>query len=269
MVFANQLHTPVYPTPAKKVKLSVKNYILHSWCRISDPNTQGKNILWFLGASACGLVFRIFLQPMELAVMLLSEKIGKLGQWINTYFGFVLLIKKKKKSLEKMSPFLLFWLKTVQRKQVLVHSCPWAQLRVEQTPVKSRRKLATPPSMFLSREASPALSALGETLREGGSFALFLYLPVCTHSAEERRYWTFWSQEYTRGPEHLQPLSVLNTSFQAKGSWQRPGGRQAGRRLQHLLPEMPASGLKCNDQLATPWAAWWTHTPWALWVALP
>lgn len=177
--------------------------------------------------------------------------------------------KKKKKSLEKMSPFLLFWLKTVQRKQVLVHSCPWAQLRVEQTPVKSRRKLATPPSMFLSREASPALSALGETLREGGSFALFLYLPVCTHSAEERRYWTFWSQEYTRGPEHLQPLSVLNTSFQAKGSWQRPGGRQAGRRLQHLLPEMPASGLKCNDQLATPWAARWTHTPWALWVALP
>ena len=75
-MFANQVHTPVHPTPAKQSQAQSEER--HTpWLVHPDPITRGKHILRVFGWWA---VFRILLQPRELAVVRLSRKIGKLGQ---------------------------------------------------------------------------------------------------------------------------------------------------------------------------------------------
>lgn len=125
---------------------------------------------------------------------------SNLKEWetgpVNKYLLWICTIgskKKKKNSMEKMSPFLLFLLKAVQRKQVLVHSCPWAQLSVEQTPAKSQRKLA-PDTLYTSASHPCSVMQrfhfpfqLEERHPRERTLLCFLYFPVCTGSSSSRR----------------------------------------------------------------------------------
>lgn len=152
-----------------------------------------------------------------------------------------------------MSPFLLFLLKVVQRKQVLVHSCPWAQLSVEQSPVKSEqvgtRHASHPCSLmkgfhfpFRLRERDP---------RRGSFFAFFLYFPVSTCSSL-RKGATEPSnlKGGIQGPENLQPYSVFWTLLlKLRGVNGSPEEGRLDWGLWHLLPKEPASGL---NQFVTP-----------------